>query len=70
MNKQCQRVVDYMREHGSISQYEAIRDISVMRLASRISDIKNQGVKVNKIMVKDKNKYNEPIVYARYSLGG
>lgn len=70
MNKQCQRVVDYMREYGSISQLEAIRDISVMRLASRISDIKKQGVKVNTVREKSKNKYGEPVVYVRYSLGG
>ena len=37
---QCSMVLDYMRQFGSITQLEAIRDIGCMRLASRISDLR------------------------------
>ena len=32
-----------MREFGSITQLEALRDLGVMRLASRISEIKKMS---------------------------
>ena len=68
MNTQCKRVIDYIKTHGSITPLEALDNISVMRLASRISDLRKQGYSICKEMVKDKNQYEEPIAYARYSL--
>jgi hypothetical protein len=48
MNKttQSQRVLDYIRETGSITQLEALKELGVMRLASRISDLKRQGYNI------------------------
>ena len=43
---QTQRVLDYIRENGSITQLEALKELGVMRLASRISDLKRQGFKI------------------------
>ena len=40
--KQTDRVLAYIREFGSITQLEALRDLGVFRLASRISDLKNK----------------------------
>ena len=40
---QTERVHQYMRDFGSITQLDAIRDLGVMRLASRINDMKRQG---------------------------
>ena len=37
---QNERILDYMRTHGGITQMEAIKSIGVMRLASRISDLR------------------------------
>lgn len=36
---QNQRILDYIAEFGSITQFEALQDLGVMRLASRISDL-------------------------------
>lgn len=41
---QNQRVLDYMEETGGITQIEALRELGVMRLASRISDLRKRGV--------------------------
>lgn len=38
--KQTERVLDYMRRHGSITTLDAILDLGVLRLASRISELK------------------------------
>jgi molybdenum-dependent DNA-binding transcriptional regulator ModE len=48
MNKttQSQRVLEYIRETGSITQLEALRELGVMRLASRVSDLKRQGYNI------------------------
>lgn len=41
---QNQRILDYIRDFGSITQLDALQDLGVMRLASRISDLRKQGV--------------------------
>ena len=41
--KQTEKILDYMRTHGSITPLEAMIDLNCMRLASRISDLKKEG---------------------------
>ena len=41
---QNRRVEEYMREHGSITTYEAFTELRITRLASRISDLRRSGV--------------------------
>ena len=67
---QCERVLRHMRDYGSITSAEAITEYGIYRLASRISDLKKQGVPIEKEMVSGKNRYGEPTCFARYSLGG
>lgn len=65
---QKQRIIKYISEFGSITQLDALRDLGVMRLASRISDLRNDGYAINGVMETGKNRYGEPIHYKRYSL--
>lgn len=67
---QAQRVLDYMDTFGSITQMEALQDLGVMRLASRISDLKRQGYPVVGKMETVRNRYGEPVCIKRYSLQG
>ena len=39
---QCEVVLDYIGEHGSITQRDAYR-LGIYRLASRVSDLKRAG---------------------------
>lgn len=39
---QCNRVMQYMRDFGSISTREAFDDLGVTRLSGRIYDLKNR----------------------------
>lgn len=66
--KQTDRVLAYIREFGSISQLEALRDLGVMRLASRISDLRRNGHKITGSMETVKNRYGEKCTVKRYSL--
>ncbi len=65
---QCDRVYRYIQDFGSITQYEALTDLGVMRLASRISEIKKRGAKIKKTMKTVKNRYGEKCSVAEYSL--
>ena len=65
---QAERVLAYMMEFGSITQFEAFRDLGVMRLASRISDLKKQGYPIESNMETVKNRFDENCYIKRYSL--
>ena len=65
---QCERILDYIAEQGSITQLDALREFGCMRLASRISDLKRQGIPIKRTMESAKNRYGEPISYARYTI--
>lgn len=45
-----------MNKYSSITQLEAIREYGIMRLASRIKDLKNDGYSIKKEMVESKNR--------------
>lgn len=67
---QSQRILDYMTDFGSITQFEAMRDLGVMRLASRISDLKKLGYPIQSDVVAVKNRFDETCYIKKYSLGG
>lgn len=67
---QAQRILDYIDQFGSITQFEAMRDLGVMRLASRISDLKKGGYPIQSEVVAVKNRFDENCYIKRYSLGG
>lgn len=56
---QCNRIDEYIREFGSITQLEALRDLGVMRLASRISEMRKNGIEVKDRWKDVKNRYGE-----------
>lgn len=66
---QNERILDYMEKHGSITQLEALTECSVMRLASRVSDLRRKGYPIKSKMVKVENRYGETCHIKRYSLG-
>ena len=66
---QNERIIDYIEEFGSITQLDALRDLGVMRLASRISDLKRLGYPIISTNETVKNRYGETCRVKRYSLG-
>lgn len=67
---QAERVLDYIEQFGSITQLEALQDLGVMRLASRISDLKKQGYPIKSDVEAVKNRFGENCYIKRYSLVG
>lgn len=70
MNKatQNQRIMNYMREFGSITQLQALSDLGVMRLASRISDLRRSGYQIKSRTEAVKNRYGEVCHIKAYSI--
>lgn len=67
---QNNQVIQYMRDHGSITSMEAFNDLSITRLSARILDIKRSGHVVKTVMEENVNKFGQKTRYARYSLAG
>lgn len=67
---QCDRIQRHLEDYGSITSLEAMQEYGIMRLASRIADLKQMGIPIKKEMVSGKNRYGEPTSFAKYSLGG
>lgn len=65
---QNERVLNYIREHGSITQIEALQHCGVMRLASRIADLKRRGYVISGKMITVKNRYDEECRVKQYRL--
>lgn len=65
---QAERVLEYIEEFGSITQYQALQDLGCMRLASRISDLKKLGYPIESEVITVKNRFNENCYIKRYSL--
>lgn len=56
---QCERVVRHMKDYGSISTKEAMDEYGIMRLGSRISDLRNMGHNIQRTWKEGKNRYGE-----------
>ena len=62
-------IVEYMRIHGSITGYDAQKDLSCMRLSARISELRSGGLKIITIKEQTINKVTgRKTSYARYKL--
>lgn len=68
MATQYERVLDYMQEFGSITSFEAFKDLGVTRLSAVIFDMKKDGVEIYGKMETCKNRYGDAVSYKRYSL--
>lgn len=65
---QNDRILRHLKDHGSITSLEAMTEYGVMRLASRINDLKCMGYNIISRTIKSKNRYGETIHYSEYSL--
>lgn len=65
---QTEKILEFMKENGSITPMEALSEFGCMRLAARIADIRADGVNVVSTMEQSKNRYGETVRFARYRL--
>ena len=67
---QNELVLEYLEQFGSITALEAMRDLGVMRLASRISDLRSDGYSITSEMETVENRFGDKTRIARYRLEG
>lgn len=65
---QCEKILGYIKEHGSITTMDAFMDLGVTRLASRIHDLRSEGYMILGETVKGHNRFGDPVHYMKYSL--
>ena len=66
---QSQRILEHLRQHGSITQADAIENYGIMRLASRVDELRKAGHPIITERVEGRNRYGEKCHWARYRMG-
>lgn len=64
---QREAIIDYIETFGSITPMEAFADLGITKLATRISEMRRDGMTFNIEMVSTKNRYGKTVNYAKYS---
>ena len=68
---QCERVLRYIMDFGSITRAEALMDLGIANLPAVIDDLRHKkGYPIVTDEVKAKNRYGQNITYARYRFTG
>jgi hypothetical protein len=69
MTGQKERILQHLTNFGSITSAEAMQDYGIMRLASRVDELRKAGHPIITEVVTGKNRYGEPTRWARYRMG-
>lgn len=65
---QCELILQYLNDFGSITTFESYTELGITRLPSRIFDLKQQGYKFEEEWVSKKNRYGKMISFKKYIL--
>lgn len=61
-------IIEYILKYGRITPLDAMRDLGVMRLASRISDMRRLGYEIIDEWVSVENRWGEKVKVKSYRL--
>lgn len=64
---QHELILKYIDTFGSISPMEAFTDLGITKLATRISEMRQDGHQFNQRMESRKNRFGKTCHYMRYS---
>ena len=67
---QCQMIIDYINQFGAITPLEAMQHLGIMRLASRVSDLRKSGYIIIDEWAEVPNRYGGKTRVKRYRLAG
>lgn len=65
---QREQIIDYIKNFGSITSYEAYIDLGITQLATRIKELKEQGYYFNYEWITKKNRYGKNVSFKKYKL--
>lgn len=64
---QREAIVEYINEFGSITPMQAFSDLGITKLATRISEMRRDGMRFKIETVLVKNRYGKTVTFAKYS---
>ena len=64
---QREAILQYIEDFGSITPMQAFSDLGITKLATRISEMRKDGMDFKIETVLGINRYGKPTHYARYS---
>lgn len=64
---QRQLILKYIQDFGSITPMEAFTDLGITKLATRISEMRRDGMQFKVESIKSKNRYGKTVHFAKYS---
>lgn len=65
---QQDRVLRYLKDNGSITSWEAIKEFGATRLSAIIYNLKKKGYDFGEEWVSTVNRYEEPVTFKKYIL--
>ena len=65
---QCDKIIRHLQDHGSITSLEAINEYGILRLASRVNDLRRRGLNIVGETKTGRNRYNEKTSFKVYRL--
>lgn len=67
---QRDRVLQYIQDFGSITSWEAYKELGITQLGARIFELKKRGYSFNTERVNTQNRYGDRTHFDRYTLAG
>ena len=61
-------ILDYMKEHGSITTFEAYEQLGITKLTTRISELRQGGFVIRQRTESGLNRYGKLVTFNRYWL--
>lgn len=65
---QRDRILQYIKDFGSITSYEAYTELGITQLGARIFELKRMDYQFTDEYVSRKNRYGEDVKFKKYSL--
>ncbi len=66
--KQSELILNYLHDFGTITPYQAFKDLGITKLATRISEMRKKGYEFHSEWITTTNRYGQEVKYKRYSL--
>ena len=65
---QKEQILDYLARFNTITPMEAFAYLGITKLATRVSEMRRDGIEFNIESVTSKNRFGKPVRFAKYSL--
>jgi len=65
---QKDKVLRHLKQVGSITPLDAFNDYAIMRLTSRICELKDEGHNIKSELISSKNRFGEKVSFSKYTL--